>query len=55
VENSLLYYDAIRKYDQHSELHVYPYGGHGYSLAIGKGHLSSWPDRVIDWIRYLNQ
>ncbi len=55
VQNSLLYYDAIRKNSHQSELHVYPYGGHGYSLAIGEGHLSSWPDRVIDWIRYLNQ
>jgi acetyl esterase/lipase len=55
VQNSLLYFEAIRKYSEQSELHVYPYGGHGYSLAIGRGHLSSWPDRVIDWIRYLNQ
>lgn len=55
LQNSLAYYDAIRKHNKLSELHVYPYGGHGYSLAIGKGHLSSWPDRVIDWIGYLNQ
>ena len=53
VENSLSYFDALMKFNQQSELHVYPYGGHGYSLAIGKGHLSTWPDRVIDWIRYL--
>ncbi|MDX2432759.1 MAG: alpha/beta hydrolase [Bacteroides sp.] len=54
LQNSLGYYNALRKYNALSELHVYPYGGHGYSLAIGKGHLSTWPDRVIDWIRYLN-
>lgn len=53
VQNSLDYYNAIRQYDEKSELHVYPYGGHGYSLAIGKGHLSTWPDRVIEWIHYL--
>lgn len=34
-------------------LHIYPCGGHGYSMAIGRGHLSTWPDRVIEWIRYL--
>ncbi len=55
VENSLLYYKALRAHHVTSELHVYPYGGHGYSLAIGKGHLSTWPDRVIQWIRYLHR
>jgi acetyl esterase/lipase len=55
VENSIAYFNAIRKYSDLSELHIYPYGGHGYSLAIGMGHLSSWPDRVIDWISYLNK
>jgi len=55
VENSIAYFSAIKEYSKQSELHIYPYGGHGYSLAIGKGHLSTWPDRVIDWITYLNQ
>ncbi len=54
VENSLVYYEALRAHQITSELHVYPYGGHGFSLAIGNGHLSTWPDRVIDWIRYLD-
>ena len=53
VENSLAYFRALRANNITSELHVYPYGGHGYSLAIGNGHLSAWPDRVIEWIRYL--
>ena len=53
VENSLAYFRALRANEITSELHVYPYGGHGYSLAIGQGHLSTWPDRVIEWIRYL--
>jgi len=33
-----------------AEMHIYPHGGHGFSLAIGRGHLSTWPDRVTDWI-----
>jgi len=55
VENSISYYMALRDHEVLSELHIYPYGGHGYSLAIGQGHLSSWPDRVIDWIKYIHQ
>jgi acetyl esterase/lipase len=53
VENSIVYYQALRAHKIPSELHIYPYGGHGYSLAIGQGHLSTWPDRVIDWIKYM--
>jgi acetyl esterase/lipase len=54
VENSMVYYQALRAHQVSSELHIYPYGGHGFSLAIGKGHLSTWTDRVIDWIRSLH-
>ena len=53
AENSIAYYKALRAQNVSSEMHIYPYGGHGYSLAIGKGHLSTWPDRVIDWIHYI--
>ncbi len=52
VQNSLAYYQALLKNGIQTEMHVYPYGGHGYSLAIGKGHLATWPDRVLEWIRY---
>lgn len=55
VENSMVYYHALQKLGINSELHIYPYGGHGYSLAIGQGHLSTWPDRIIEWIKYIHQ
>ncbi len=54
VKNSLIYYEALQKNNVAAEMHIYPYGGHGYSLAIGKGHLSSWIDRCTDWIQYIN-
>ena len=52
VQNSIAYYGALLEKGNPAELHVYPYGSHGYSLAIGKGHLATWPDRVLEWIRY---
>lgn len=36
-------------------MHIYPQGGHGYGLAIGKGILSSWPARLIDWLGAINK
>ncbi len=53
VQNSLAYYQALLKNGITAEMHIYPYGRHGYSLAIGKGHLATWPDRVLEWIRYI--
>jgi acetyl esterase/lipase len=53
VENSISYYRALLEHGISAEMHVYPYGGHGYSLAIGKGHLSTWPDRVLEWMNHL--
>lgn len=50
VQNSIAYFQALMEQDIPAEMHIYPYGGHGFSLAIGRGHLSTWTDRVIDWI-----
>jgi acetyl esterase/lipase len=50
VENSLTYFAALRKNNIPASIHIYPYGGHGFSLAIGKGYLSTWPDRVVEWM-----
>ena len=50
VENSILYYQALLKEGVQAEMHIYPHGGHGYSLALGKGHLSGWPERAYEWL-----
>ena len=55
VENSIAYFEALKDNGIVAEMHLYPYGGHGYSLALGTGHLSTWSDRVIEWIRYIYQ
>jgi acetyl esterase/lipase len=55
VENSLIFYQALVSNNVPVEMHIYPYGGHGFSLAIGKGYLSTWTDRCIDWLRSLNK
>jgi acetyl esterase/lipase len=52
-ENSIVYYQALLKNGVSGELHIYPYGGHGYSLAIGKGHLSGWPELAFEWVKSL--
>jgi acetyl esterase/lipase len=55
VENSLLFYKALREKMIPVEMHIYPEGGHGFGLALGKGHLESWSDCCVDWLRWLNE
>lgn len=53
VENSLNFYKALKDKGVKVEMHIYPYGGHGYSLAINNGHLQTWTDRLYDWLQSL--
>ncbi|GAA4755975.1 alpha/beta hydrolase [Flavisolibacter ginsenosidimutans] len=55
VENSLLMYQALRGAGVPVEMHIYPTGGHGFGLAIGKYYLETWTDRLVDWLRGLKQ
>ncbi|MGX1929616.1 alpha/beta hydrolase [Flagellimonas sp. 2504JD4-2] len=50
VENSLLFYQSLKKNKVYSEMHIYPEGGHGYGLAVGQGYLQTWTDRLADWL-----
>ena len=55
VENSLSFYQALKTNKVPAEMHIYPYGGHGFGLAVGKGYLNTWTDRCIDWLTSLNK
>ena len=50
VENSLNLYKALKDKSVKTEMHLYPEGGHGFSLALNKGHLQTWTDRLYDWL-----
>lgn len=50
VKNSLLFYDARLAYIVPAELHVYPKGGHGFSLALSKGRLQDWTPLCARWL-----
>jgi len=36
-----------------NELHVYPFGGHGYGMRKTSYPVSKWSDRAADWMRAL--
>jgi dipeptidyl aminopeptidase/acylaminoacyl peptidase len=53
IANSLRFYQALVNHNIPVEMHLYPHGGHGYSLAIDDGHLKIWPTLLSFWLNSL--
>ncbi len=53
VENSLVYYRALKNAKVPAEMHLYPAGGHGYGLRSPVAPLNTWPKRAEEWLRAL--
>jgi acetyl esterase/lipase len=53
VENSLLFYTALKDKGVSATLLIYPKGGHGFSLAREDPFLRTWPERMFEWMESL--
>jgi len=53
VENSLLYYQALKAAKVSAEMHLYAKGGHGYGLRATELPVTHWPALVEAWMRGL--
>lgn len=51
VENALFFAAALKNASVPVELHIYPTGGHGYGLRRTAEPVTTWPDRLSDWMR----
>ena len=51
VENALFYYLSLKNAKVPAEMHLYPTGGHGYGLRRTDKNVTTWPDRVADWMK----
>ena len=51
VENSILFYEALRRAGVPAELHVFEHGPHGVGLAPRDAPLSLWPALLANWLR----
>jgi acetyl esterase/lipase len=50
-ENSVLFYLALRKAHVPAELHLYEKGRHGVGLAPNDPVLTTWKERLADWLK----
>ena len=51
VENTLMFYGALRSAGVDAELHVWPHGAHGFGMNPNVGRAAIWPDLCEDWLR----
>tara|TARA_B100001146_G_C16197149_1_gene442264 strand:- start:1156 stop:2031 length:876 start_codon:yes stop_codon:yes gene_type:complete len=54
VENSLLFFQALKDKGVSATMHIYPKGGHGFSLARNDEHLRGWTERMFEWMSSLD-
>ncbi|GLB51469.1 endo-1,4-beta-xylanase [Neptunitalea chrysea] len=53
VKNSLLMYEALTKNNVPVEMHLFPYGGHGFAFGYETAGLSEWTTLCYNWITFL--
>ena len=51
VNDSLVYYIALKNVGVPVEMHLYPYGGHAFGLRRTESAITGWPQLVETWLR----
>ncbi len=51
--NSIVFYEALKKYNIKSSLHIYDHGGHGFGAAPTDPILNQWPTLALAWMAKL--
>ncbi|HTG57303.1 MAG TPA: alpha/beta hydrolase [Niabella sp.] len=49
--NSVVFYQALKTSGISSSLHIFPYGGHGYTVNKNPGSANMWPEITLEWLR----
>ena len=52
-QNSILFYEALKKYKIPASLFIYDHGGHGFGMAPTDPVLSQWPTQCVQWLERL--
>ncbi len=66
VQNTILFAQGLAKHDIFAEVHLYPYGVHGLSLAteevaepkenrLADSHIAAWFEQSIKWLNIINK
>ncbi len=53
-ENSVRYYQALKRYDTTSALYIFPNGGHGWSMSE-RVNPALWQPLLLNWMELINK
>ena len=54
IDNSLLMFNALRKHNIPSDLHVFQAGGHGWGMGQPGTLVHAWQELFVSWLRFNN-
>jgi len=54
VENSTVYFQALKNTNVPAEMHLYAQGGHGYGLRRTELPITAWPKLVETWLQTIH-
>jgi acetyl esterase/lipase len=54
VENSTVYFQALKNAKVPAEMHLYAHGGHGYGLRRTELPITAWPKLVETWLQTIH-
>ena len=50
VENSIVFFRALKRHKIPVTFAVFPTGGHGYGLGVNGGSVANWPEQCVTWL-----
>lgn len=50
-QNSIVFYEALKKHKVKASMFIYDHGGHGFGMAPNDPLLSQWPMQVVQWLQ----
>ncbi len=53
--NSIAYYEALKEFNRHSALYIFPKGGHGWGMNDDIQYKAIWQTLLLDWIGKLDK
>ncbi len=49
--NSIVFYQALCAAGVPASIHIFPYGGHGYTVNQNPGTANAWPEIAMGWLK----
>lgn len=53
VMNTYMYAVALKQHNVPTEMHIFPFGGHGLGIATKNPHVAQWTELMHNWLKLM--